>query len=308
MNVLGTEARVATHERYRDGFRHFYREHYDAGNLFVFFDSDADLMALSEPFDIIVATLWSTPAQIVPIARRRPHKVIIYYVQDYEPWFFPHDPDLQSEAAESYTLIRNMALMAKTDWICRTVRERHGKEVYRVTPSLDHQVYFAASRQKKLAEGVTIAAMIRPSTPRRAPLRTLQVIREATARSQTPVRVVIFGCESPDLHAHLKRHAPDLCLDFPVENRGLLTRVQVADLLREADIFLDLSDYQAFGRTGLEAMACGCATVLTAHGGSYEYALDGENCLLVDVTSAEETAAAIDPFDRRLRTAPANTV
>ncbi|MFV1996232.1 MAG: glycosyltransferase, partial [Verrucomicrobiales bacterium] len=41
--------------------------------------------------------------------------------------------------------------------------------------------------------------------------------------------------------------------------------------------------YQAFGRTGLEAMACGCATVLTSEGGIAEYARDGENALLVDV-------------------------
>ena len=310
MRQLGIDARVVTHEQYRDRFRRFYREQYDSGDFFLFFDSNADLMALSEPFDIIVATLWSTPAQIEPIARHRPRKVYIYYVQDYEPFFFPHDPDLQSEAAESYTLMADMALMAKTDWICRTVRERHGREVYRVAPSLDHQVYFAGSYrnkpaegQKEAAEGVTIAAMIRPSTPRRAPMRTLRALREAATRTGAPTRAVIFGCEAPELRTHLQRHAPGFRLDFPVENRGLLTRNQVADLLREADVFLDLSDYQAFGRTGLEAMACGCATVLTAHGGSYEYALDGENCLLVDVTSSAEIAAAVNRLvdDRDLR-------
>ena len=295
MRNLGIEAKAVTHQRYRDRFRHFYREFYDSGDYFLFFDTDDDLMTLSEPFDIIVATLWSTPAQIAPISRSWPDKVCMYYVQDYEPWFFPQDRDLQAEAAASYTLLPEMAMMAKTDWICRTVRERHGREVYRVAPSLDHEVYYTESRHEgDRSEGVTIAAMIRPSTPRRAPIRTLRVLREVTSRTREPVRVVIFGCEPAELHTHLKRHEPSLRLDFPVENRGLLTRNQVADLLREADIFLDLSDYQAFGRTGLEAMACGCATVLTAHGGGYEYALEGENCLLVDVTSSDDIVAAIE--------------
>ena len=61
-----------------------------------------------------------------------------------------------------------------------------------------------------------------------------------------------------------------------------MIREQVAELLRKADIFLDLSDYQAFGRTGLEAMACGCAVVLPQKGGVHEYAIDGDNAILVD--------------------------
>ena len=297
MRKLGVDAKAATHERYRDRFRHFYKEFFESENYFLFFDSDEELMALSSPFDVVVATLWSTPAQIAPIARRWPDKTFFYYVQDYEPWFFPNDPDLQSEAAESYNLIPDMALMAKTDWICRTVRERHGREVYRVAPSLDHDVFYPAAQGSIDKEGnVTIAAMIRPSTPRRAPIRTLAVLREVVnrARNKEALRVVIFGCETADLNAYVQRHDTDLSLDFPFENRGLLTRNEVAELLREADIFLDLSDYQAFGRTGLESMACGCATVLTAHGGAYEYALDGDNSLLVDVTSFNQMVTAVE--------------
>ena len=295
MRTLGIEAKAITHERYRDRFRHFYREFFDSSDYFLFFSTDEDLMAMAEPFDTIVATLWSTPAQIAPIARRWPSKTFIYYVQDYEPWFFPNDPDLQAEAAESYTLLPDMALMAKTDWICRTVRERHGREVYRVAPSLDHAVFYTDPKNPQSHDGVvTVAAMIRPSTPRRAPLRTLRVLRELATRARGNVRAVVFGCESADLRTHIARNEPDLRLDFAFDNRGLLTRSQVAELLREADIFLDLSDYQAFGRTGLEAMACGCATVLTAHGGVYEYAVHGENAVLVDVTSFDETVAAVE--------------
>ena len=92
-------------------------------------------------------------------------------------------------------------------------------------------------------------------------------------------------------------------MDFAFENRGILKRLEVAALLREADVFVDLSDYQAFGRTGLEAMACGCATVLPACGGVDEYAVAGVNALLVDTASFEETTAAVARLvgDRGLR-------
>ena len=77
----------------------------------------------------------------------------------------------------------------------------------------------------------------------------------------------------------------------------------MASLLRESDIFVDLSDYQAFGRSGLEAMACGCATVLPAQGGADEYVVNGENAFLVDTTSLEGVSATIGRLieDRSLR-------
>jgi glycosyltransferase involved in cell wall biosynthesis len=63
--------------------------------------------------------------------------------------------------------------------------------------------------------------------------------------------------------------------------------------LRASDVFLDASIYQAFGRTGLEAMACGCTSILPRTGGVGEYAIDGENALLVDTTDLEATYAAL---------------
>ena len=53
-------------------------------------------------------------------------------------------------------------------------------------------------------------------------------------------------------------------LKFDFKNYGILRRENVADLLRKSAIFIDMSTYQAFGRTGIEAMACGCAIVATS--------------------------------------------
>ncbi len=293
LRSMGIDAKVATHIKYMDGFRRFYRKFLDSGEHFVFYDSDDSLLAQAEPFDVVVATLWSTPALILPIAMRWPDKLYAYYIQDYEPWFFTNDPESRSVAFDSYTILPDMTLMAKTDWMCRTVHERHGCHVYRIAPSLDHDVYFPGIASNAMHETVSVAAMIRPSTPRRAPLRTLRVLRETVANAKRHIRILLFGCETRDMKSYVEKHDPNLRLDFKFDNRGLLTREEVADVLRSADIFIDLSDYQAFGRTGLEAMACGCAVMLPASGGVYEYAVDGDNACIVDTASFNDMTSAL---------------
>ena len=301
MRSLGVEASVAIESRHVEAMHWFYGDILDA-NSRVVFASNEELVSVAESFDVVVATLWSTPELIAPIAERWPEKAFAYYVQDYEPWFFPHDDDAREKALASYTRVPNMILMAKTDWICRTVRERHGVEVFRVAPSLDHGVFYPNPTLEHGDRIVTVSAMVRPSTPRRAPLRTVRVLG-TVARQYDHVRVLLFGCESHVLESYVREHAPNLRLDFEFENRGILTRHDVADLLRESDVFVDLSDYQAFGRTGLEAMACGCATVLPARGGADEYVVDGENACLVDTTSLAAMTATVARLvaDRTLR-------
>ena len=298
MRSLGVDARVAVDGRHAESMNRFYADVLEPDSLIVF-ASDAELLTAAEGFGVIVATLWSTPALIGPIAERWPEKAYVYYVQDYEPWFFPNDPMSRATALESYTRVPNMALMAKTDWIRQTVRERHGVEVFRVTPSLDHDVFYSIERRS--GDLPVVGAMIRPATPRRAPFRTLRVLRDLAHRFDG-LRILLFGCETDALE-DLGRHDPEFELDFEFENRGILTRRDVARLLRESDIFIDLSDYQAFGRTGLEAMACGCATVLPARGGAAEYAVDGENAFLVDTASFEDMSSTIARLitDRSLR-------
>ena len=292
MCALGVHAEVAVHAKYQDAFVSFYEEHHAAGIIF-FFDSDDELFAKAADFHVVVATLWSTPALIAPMCLRWPDKLYVYYVQDYEPWFFPHDVESRKIAENSYTLLPDMALMAKTDWICDTVTERHGRPVYRVAPSLDHALYYPGA-PRRAGRALGIAAMIRPKTPRRAPLRTLRVLKCLASRTSRPLRILTFGCEVQELRAYVQSAAPrEDVLGFNFENCGTLTRAEVAELLRSVDVFADLSDYQAFGRTGLEAMACGCAVVLPANGGVYEYAVDDDNARIVDTQSVEGAAAVL---------------
>ena len=314
MRALGIDAKVATRARHAEEFSRSYGDEMQGDDWAVFYKSEEELLAQAESFDVVVATIWTSVAMLAPMAARWPDKLYAYYVQDYEPWFYEEGTEYHKGAAQSYTLLAEMTLMAKTDWLCRTVRERHDVEVFRVAPSLDHAVYYPAEAPPAADGATVIAAMIRPATPRRGPLRTLRVLRRIAEESPSPVRFVLFGCETPDLRSYVERQAPDFKLDFQFHNRGVLNRRQVADVLRAADIFVDFSDYQAFGRTGLEAMACGCATVLPEHGGVHEYAIDGDNARIVDTRSIDAMTSALHDLisdgarrerirDRALRTA-----
>ncbi len=67
--------------------------------------------------------------------------------------------------------------------------------------------------------------------------------------------------------------------------------VEVATLAT-VDVFIDMSTYQAFGRTALEAMACGAAVIAPEGCGPDEYGRDGENIRLVDTKDFDAVFSA----------------
>ncbi len=258
--------------------------------LFLPFDTTEHLVHMARGFDVVVATIYTSMHLLQAIAEIHPGILPAYYVQDYEPWFCREGTRARDAALATYTAIPDMLLFAKTDWLCRLVRERHDAPVHKVAPGLDPDVYFPGCRPRATHAPVQVAAMIRPSTPRRGAYRTMDALEALDRQFRHRARFHIFGA-TDDVLAEF-----GLTSDFPVLNHGTLKLEEVAALLRSSDVFLDLSDYQAFGRTGLEAMACGCATVLPSFGGTDEYAIDGENALVVDTAdfaACVEAASAL---------------
>ncbi|MEO6626954.1 MAG: glycosyltransferase family 4 protein [Aquihabitans sp.] len=54
----------------------------------------------------------------------------------------------------------------------------------------------------------------------------------------------------------------------------------VRDIYNQSQVFLQASDYEGFGFTAVEAMACGCALVTTDNGGSRDYAEQGRTAMV----------------------------
>ena len=101
------------------------------------------------------------------------------------------------------------------------------------------------------------------------------------------VQIRLFGCDPSDPgFASLEQ-------DFAWQLAGQLRSSQVANLFNEADIFVDFSDFQAFGLTAVEAMATGLAVVVPENGGTQDYAQNEENCLVVDTHDQEASFGAL---------------
>lgn len=284
MRQLGCDARVAVPLEHLGKYHNSYPSL--APELFLGY-TDHKLVETVRHFHVAVATIFTAVRRLVPIEQTHPDILLTYYIQDYEPWIVDQGSAYEQEALASYTLIPNMACFAKTEWLCRTAGSRHGIEVHKVKPSLDTSVYYPLSRPPEDADGVRVAAMVRPKTPYRGPKVTMEILSTVSRKLGRRIRPILFGCESQDPEFLALEH------DFEFENRGVLRREEVGELLRSSHIFVDFSTYQAFGRTALEAMACGCSVIVPKRGGTSEYAIDRVNALVVDTTSDQSMEEAL---------------
>ncbi len=285
LQSLGIPTQVAVPAQFRDRYLASYPGLGEG--VFFFFDDRPHLIDHAASFDVAVATIFSSVRLLKRVWDNVPGIIPAYYIQDYEPWFCDKGSKLEKEALASYTLIPELVCFAKTDWIRRTVQAHHEVNVHKVLPSLDTSIYRPALGRRQSAPPVRLAAMIRPTTARRAPQSTMGVLKRVKRRYGNAVHICTFGC-SPSEPGFLA-----LPRDFEFDHRGTLRREEVAELLTTSHVFIDLSTYQAFGRTGLEAMACGCATLLPRKGGTDEYAVHEHNTLLVDTHSLDAVLSAL---------------
>lgn len=280
MRDFGVDAAIAVEQRHLDMLYERYQEVSDIESLFVGYVEENFLEIVSH-YDVAIATIFHTTNLVKCVIDAFPHILPAYYVQDYEPLFFDESNFLYNDALESYNRLDNALLFAKTYWIARQVESNHGVPVEKVVPSIDHDVYYKSLNgeggESREDDGVVhIAAMIRPRTPRRGAGRTMQLLYNLKNRFGEKIEIHLFGCSTDELVQY------EIDYKFDHEHYGILQRTGVAELLRAVDIFVDLSDYQAFGRTALEAMACGATAMVPSAGGTDEYAIDEVNALIVD--------------------------
>jgi glycosyltransferase involved in cell wall biosynthesis len=108
-------------------------------------------------------------------------------------------------------------------------------------------------------------------------------------RSEFPaLRAEVFGTVRPGrtLPAWIEfRHRPS-------------QRTIVEDVYNRSRIFVNPSLVEGFGLPSVEAMACGCALVTAANGGSEDFAMDGETAAVCASNSPDELA---EPIRRLIR-------
>ena len=250
-------------------------------------------------FDVVCMTYYKAVRYADEIVNDKKQKIkYAYYIQDFEPYFFEKKSKSYQAALDSYTIKADMICVTKTNWNYKIVREKTGRECTVLGPSVNLDL-FRPRRAFPDMDKVKVAAMVRPSSPRRAPELTMQVLRELKKRHKERVEVTIFGA---DEHEYVEFFA-SIPTDFTYRNLGKITPEQTSMLLGNSDVFVDYSSFQAMGLTAMEAMASGCAVVLPKYGGTGDFAKNESNCLVIDTKNTleciEQTERLIEDVNLR---------
>lgn len=266
--------------------RYSFRESYSNLKLpCCYFDLDKpDELALQiKGFDAVIATHNQTAHWA---SNSKPtHTKLGYYIQDFEPYFYPLGSKGWLSALESYQLNAPFLRFCKTRWTADILRKEINMDCHSIGPSIDARSFAPAAIYCPQTTGrpVYIAAMIRVSCERRQPKVTATLLVKLKQRFGENVQLFSFGSRDAELHAH--GISPGLAF----KNLGRLNPPAVASLLKQVDLFIDASSFQAMGLTAMEALACGCAVIGPQQGGLTEVvAHDGHplaHC--VDTSSVE---------------------
>jgi glycosyltransferase involved in cell wall biosynthesis len=293
LSELGVQCVVAVDAKNWGSFIDNYPELGGKAVVLRSYDSLKALADLMRGCDVAIATTNGSVAEVQAALealspQERATLKLAYYVQDYEPLFYHPESENWRIAHASYGALKNATLFAKTKWLCDMVQLNHGVKVRKVLPSVDHGIYFPDLSIER--DYICIGAMLRVRTARRAPQRTARILH--ILRDTVPQKVVlqVFGSGDEEIAS------AGIVTSDRIVNRGRLKRTEVPAFMRACDLFLDLSDFQAFGRTGLEAMASGCIPLVPVLGGTAEYAVHGKNALVVDTRSDRDILDSVQMF------------
>jgi GT2 family glycosyltransferase/glycosyltransferase involved in cell wall biosynthesis len=270
--LLGVEARIVTLYQYPEiqQWKFYFAP--------IVFKNEKELIQNFPESDIVVATHWSTASWVSNILSEGKAKKGVYFLQDYESWFF-QESDIESRAKvkDTYAMIEHK--IVKSSWLQEMI-QNDGFQSKKIWLGMNLDVFYP--RDVKRSNRPVILAMARPRTPRRG-FTTLINALSHVKDQLSEVDIILFG---DDLS---KQSIP-----FDFIDKGVISNQnQLAELYSSADIFIDASDFQGFGRTALEAMACHTACILTNLGGVSEYARNEKNCILVAPQKSDEIAKSV---------------
>ena len=220
------------------------------------------------------------------IAEGRLPTKLAYFSSDYELLKFMPGSDRWRLANEAYASASTIH-MASSQWLCDVIEVNHGIRPLLVRDSVDGETFYGDVSNS--VDTLNVLIPIYLDEPSRGPARAARLVRRLV-ESDVSARLTTFGF--PNTQAARK------LLDLPdeVEALGLISRRDEAAALRRAHLLLDTSDYISFGKSVLEAMASGCVPIASVFGGASTFAMNDENCFLVDSRSDANYLEAVNSF------------
>lgn len=221
----------------------------------------------AKKYDMVIATGWDTAE---PVSRITCEKKL-YFVQDYEPWFFSMGQEYIG-AVESYKYgLRNVTI---GHWLPAKLKEEFGQKAAAFSFGADLEVY---KRRKDVKKENAICFIYQPGKPRRCSdlgLRALKIVQKV----RPDVKIYLYGSEK------LKTK------DKNVEHLGVLNVEECNELYNKCKVGLCFSASNP-SRIPFEMMAAGLPVVdLYLQNNLYDFPENG--CMLAE-PKAEAIAAAL---------------
>ncbi len=219
--------------------REFVRRH--------FTDLDGGLFkwtgGLMKESDGVFATHWSTAYMVNEV---RNTSRIFYFVQDWEPFFFPMGTEYL-RAEQTYKMGYSCITLGR--WLTKRLREWYDADADYFDLAVDHNIYYPRSVEETNHPRICFYA--RPSTPRRLfpmGIEALQLVHQR----RPDVEIIFYGSDDEILSRQK--------IPFPYTNRGILNEQQLAELFSACDLGIVLSPTNC-SLVPPEMMACKCAVV-----------------------------------------------
>lgn len=154
-----------------------------------------------------------------------------------------------------------------------------------IHPSLNHKVFFNKNIRKNTEINICLVA-------RKHPWKGFIDFIKPFNKGK------ILGIDNIFVISH------DDLSDFDLSNVTLIkpkNDEEIAYYMNISHIFILTSWWEGFGLPPLEAMACGCAVILTNAGGVNEYAVSNENCLMYEPKDQGQLITHIDTLVNNLK-------
>ena len=256
LRACGVDARIVN----RQDLQPLFEKYHPAHGIPIVWVSDFEKMPKEAlDCDVLVATLYLSTFWIKnSLSYFQLSPKLAYYVQDYEPWFFSNDSEEFVMATQSYDENLDWKFLTKTEWCSGILNEKHKIKSHNLGPSYESMNYYPGNTLSRYRNKPSISLMVRHESPRRNPLGTIEMANKISQTFGEGLNVIVFGDQSREGLANT------------IDHRGILTSLEVAELYRNTDFFLDLSDFQAMGLTTIEAMASGVIPIATSPGGISE--------------------------------------
>ncbi|MGN0973215.1 MAG: glycosyltransferase [Bacilli bacterium] len=231
---------------------------------------DADVYSgwqLTKKYDVCVATAFNT----VETVMKADCDKRVYFVQDYEPYFFSMG-DYYIQAENSYKNDINVITIGK--WLSAKMSNEYNLKSNYFNFCADLNIY---KQIKSITKENAICYIFQPNKPRRCDsigLKALQIVKKI----KPDIKIYLYGSEKCDVN------------NLEVEHLGIIPIEKCNELYNKCKVGLCLSASNP-SRIPFEMMAAGLPVVeMYRENNLYDFPNDG--CLLAD-SKPEAIAAAI---------------